>query len=69
MAIALGKLFLDVSPLAQPEMMLFKIYSGSDLVPKIFDASGVTMNSGFSRTGCCLSNAPCDWPEKRHRSS
>ena len=24
----------------------------------------MTMNSGFLKTGFCLSNAPCDWPER-----
>lgn len=64
MAIALGKLSPDDTPLGKPKGMLLKIQSGSGLASKVFDVSGVTMNSGFSRRGCCLSNAPCDWLER-----
>lgn len=64
MAIALGKLSLDDSPLGEPERMLLKIYSGSDSALKVSDISSVTMNSGFSRTGCCLSNTPNDQSER-----
>ena len=64
MAVELGKLSPEGSPLGEPEGALLKICSGSDLAHNVFDVSGVTMNSGFSRTGCCLSNAPCDCPER-----
>ena len=44
--------------------MLLKIYRESNLAPNVFYILGVSMNSGFSKTGCCLSNAPCDWPQR-----
>lgn len=64
MAIALGKLSPDDSPLGEPKGMLLKIYNGSDSALKVFDVSSVTPNSGFSRLGCCLSNAPCNKSER-----
>lgn len=57
MAIVLGKLPPDGSA-------LLKIYSGFDSASKPFDVSNVTINSGFSRTGCCLSKALCDCLEE-----
>ena len=63
-AVVLGKLFPDDPPLGKPEGMLLKIYSASNSASKAFDVSSATINSEFSRTGCCLSNAPCDWPER-----
>lgn len=51
-----GKLLPNDSSLGEPEGMLLKINSGSDVVPQVFGVSGVTMNSGFSRRGRCLSN-------------
>lgn len=32
--------------------------------PKVFGVSSVTVNSGFLRTGSCLSNAPCYYLER-----
>lgn len=64
MSILLGKLSPDDSPLGEPEGMLLKIYSGSDSALKAFVVSSITLNSGFSRTGCCLSRAPCEESER-----
>ena len=47
MAIPLGKLSPDDSPLGEPEGMLLKIYSISDSALNAFDVSSMTMNSGF----------------------
>ena len=58
MTVLLGNLSLDDSPLGEPEGMLLKIHSGSESAPQVFDVSGVTRDSGFSRTGRCLSSAP-----------
>lgn len=64
MSILLGKLSPDDCPLGEPEGMLLKIYSGSDSALKAFVVSSVTLNSGLSRTGCCLSKAPCEQSER-----
>ena len=46
--------------LDETEGTLLEMYTGPDTGAKVFDVSGVTMNSGFSGTGCCLSSEPCD---------
>lgn len=64
MAFVLGKLSLGVSPLGESKEMLLKVYSEPKLAPNVFDVSSMIINWGFSRTGCCLSNIPSDWPKR-----
>lgn len=66
-AIALGQISPDDSPMSNSEGMFLKVYNGTDWASKAFDVSSVAINSGFSTTGCCLSNATWAW--KRHKMS